>query len=213
MKIRDRIKELRRVRADQLIPNEKNWRTHPKKQREALQGILAEIGFAGAVLAYETESGLKLIDGHLRAETAPGAEIPVLVLDVDEKEANKLLTLVDPIGAMAEMNAVALKDLLNEVDTQNKGLQTLLESLKFTSSQIQISEMSELEEEGKDEEETENGTEVDDEGYVSFTVPLTPQQEDSVLLAIKKAKQLFNCQSSGEALYNALQEWLDAKMQ
>ena len=212
MKIRDRIKELRRVRADQLIPNEKNWRTHPKKQREALQGILAEIGFAGAVLAYETESGLKLIDGHLRAETAPGAEIPVLILDVDEKEADKLLTLIDPIGAMAEMNATALKDLLSEVDTQNKGLQNLLESLKFTSSQLQISEMSNIEEDSK-EEDPEGGTEVDDEGYVSFTVPLTPQQEDSVLLAIKKAKQLFNCQSSGEALYNALQEWLDAKMQ
>lgn len=42
--IRDRIRELRRVRAGDLLPNPKNWRTHPKAQREALQGLLAEPG-------------------------------------------------------------------------------------------------------------------------------------------------------------------------
>jgi len=58
MKIRDRIKDFRRVKASELAPSQKNWRTHPKAQREALQGVLAEIGFAGAVLARETPAGL-----------------------------------------------------------------------------------------------------------------------------------------------------------
>ena len=62
MKIRDRIKELRRVPACDLIPNPRNWRTHGKAQAEALQGLLAEVGFAGAVLARETPEGLILID-------------------------------------------------------------------------------------------------------------------------------------------------------
>ncbi len=44
MKIRDRIKELRRVPAKELIPNPKNWRTHPDRQRNVLKGILAEVG-------------------------------------------------------------------------------------------------------------------------------------------------------------------------
>jgi hypothetical protein len=34
MMIRDRIKELRRVRASELKPHPKNWRTHPAAQRE-----------------------------------------------------------------------------------------------------------------------------------------------------------------------------------
>ena len=35
--IADRIVELRRVPAADLIPNPKNWRKHPRRQRTALQ--------------------------------------------------------------------------------------------------------------------------------------------------------------------------------
>ena len=69
--IRDRIVGLRRVRADELIPNPKNWHRHPKAQADALRGLLGEIGYADALLARETPDGLMLIDGHLRAETTP----------------------------------------------------------------------------------------------------------------------------------------------
>ena len=68
MKIRDRIKEFNRVPAKDLLPNPKNWRTHPDQQADALKGVLSEIGFADAVLARETEDGLMLINGHLSNE-------------------------------------------------------------------------------------------------------------------------------------------------
>ena len=88
--IRDRIKEFRRVPAKELMPNPKNWRRHPAAQQKAMTAVLKEIGFAGAVLAREAEDGsLVLIDGHLRAGTATESEIPVLVLDVTEAEADK----------------------------------------------------------------------------------------------------------------------------
>ena len=51
--MKDRVKELRRVRADKLKANPKNWRTHPAGQRNALRGIVEDVGFAGAVLARE----------------------------------------------------------------------------------------------------------------------------------------------------------------
>ena len=51
MKIRDRIKELRRVKAGRLRPHPNNWRVHPKDQQDALRGLLAEIGYADALLA------------------------------------------------------------------------------------------------------------------------------------------------------------------
>ena len=52
MRIRDRIVELRRAPARELLAHDSNWRRHPSAQREALEGILREVGWADAVLAY-----------------------------------------------------------------------------------------------------------------------------------------------------------------
>ena len=57
MTIRDRIKELRRVRAGQLRPHPHNWRTHPDAQREALRGLLEEVGYADALLRGSCPTG------------------------------------------------------------------------------------------------------------------------------------------------------------
>jgi hypothetical protein len=43
---------------------------------------------------------LEIVDGHLRAETAPEQMVPVLVLDLDEEESDKLLLTLDPLAAM-----------------------------------------------------------------------------------------------------------------
>lgn len=130
MQIRDRVRELRRVRAGDLTPNPKNWRTHPKAQADALRGILAEVGYADALLARELPDGsLILVDGHLRAETTPDQEVPVLVLDINEAEADKLLLSLDPLAALAETNAVALDQLLREVNTGSEGLQQMYADL------------------------------------------------------------------------------------
>lgn len=129
MKIKDRIKELRRVKASELLPNPKNWRKHPEAQQNAMRGILAEVGIADAVLARETPDGLMLIDGHLRADIDPTVEWPVLVLDVTEAEADKILATHDPLAAMAETDAVQLDALLREVETGSQELADMLEKL------------------------------------------------------------------------------------
>lgn len=130
MKIRDRIVELRRVRAAELIPNPDNWRTHPKKQKKALEGLLEEVGYADALLARELEDGqLMLIDGHLRRETTPNEIVPVLVLDVDADEAKKMLATLDPLAGLAGHDKEILKDLMDEVHTDSEGIADLLEGL------------------------------------------------------------------------------------
>lgn len=129
MKIRDRIKSLRRVKASDLLPNPRNWRTHPEAQANAMRGILAEVGYAGAALARETPDGLQLIDGHLRAELTPDQKIPVLVLDVTEEEADKILATFDPVGKMAEADEQKLGELLAEIETESEGLQVMLDEL------------------------------------------------------------------------------------
>jgi len=130
MEIRDRVKELRRVKASELRPSPRNWRTHPRVQRDALRGVLAEVGYADALLARELPGGaLEMIDGHLRAETTPDAVVPVLILDVDEAEAAKLLATLDPLAAMATADAERLDALLRDVQTGSKAVQSMLADL------------------------------------------------------------------------------------
>ena len=129
MKIRDRIKSFRRVKSCDLLPNPRNWRRHPQAQQDAMRGLLAEIGFAGAALARETKDGLQLIDGHLRTELSPDQKIPVLVLDVTQAEADKLLATFDPVGKMAEADPAALAKLLAQIDTESDALAAMLKGL------------------------------------------------------------------------------------
>jgi hypothetical protein len=127
MQIRDRVKELRRVRASELAPNPRNWRTHPQAQRDALRGVLAEVGYAGALLARELADGrLELIDGHLRAETTPDSLVPVLVLDVDEQEAIKILVSHDPLASLAGVDMEKLNDALSDCDIRNPAVMAML---------------------------------------------------------------------------------------
>jgi hypothetical protein len=131
MQIRDRVRELRRVRAGDLRPNPKNWRTHPEPQRNALRGVLAEVGYADALLARELADGsLELIDGHLRAETTPEAEVPVLIVDVSAAEADLLLATLDPLAALAGRDDAALAALLDVTEVQSAAVQQFLAQLQ-----------------------------------------------------------------------------------
>jgi hypothetical protein len=128
MHIRDRVKELRRVRASELLPNPKNWRKHPPAQAEALRGLLTEIGNSDVLLARETADGkLMLIDGHLRAETMPDTMVPVAVLDITEAEGDLLLMTLDPLAAMAKGDAKRVEALLSTVRSDDAAVGALLE--------------------------------------------------------------------------------------
>ena len=95
--IRNRIKELRMVEANQLSPSPKNYRRHPPEQRRALKAILDELGFAGAMLVRELPDGrLELCDGHLRKEVLGKQKIPVLVTDLTEAEARQTSAYLRP---------------------------------------------------------------------------------------------------------------------
>jgi hypothetical protein len=124
---RDRIKELRRVQAKDLVANEKNWREHDVRQQDAMLELLSEIGYADALVAYELPNGqLKLINGHMRAGLTPEHEVPVLVLDVTEAEADKLLATFDPVSSFASTNKDKLKSLLDSLQINNHDMRNAL---------------------------------------------------------------------------------------
>ncbi len=128
--VRDRIVELRRVRAGDLAPNPANWRRHPDRQRRALRALLREVGYADALLARETDDGsLMLFDGHLRQSLDPEQIVPVLVTDLSQTEADKLLATLDPLAALAQPDPAALEPLLGRVQSSSAAVRELLEDL------------------------------------------------------------------------------------
>jgi DNA modification methylase len=129
MTMKDRVKELRRVPASELRANPKNWRRHPPSQEAALRGVLEDIGFADAVIARETDDGLELIDGHLRQEVMGDQAIPVLIVDVTEEEADKMLLTLDPLAMMAHADTDQLLHLLRDTQFESKAVNDMLEAV------------------------------------------------------------------------------------
>ena len=126
---RNRVTALEYHVAGDIQDHPHQWRTHPKAQSDVLRGILDEVGVAGAMLVYRSaraNGALVRIDGHGRKDLDPSASWPCLVLDVDDREADKLLATYDPIGAQAGADAAKLDELLRGVSTGSAALQTLL---------------------------------------------------------------------------------------
>jgi len=127
MNIRNRIKEMKILNPSDVMPNSKNWRVHPQAQRDALRGVLSQIGIAAPVIAYETPHGYKLIDGHERMTV--GVPFPAVILDVSDDEADVLLATFDPITSLAETDAKMLDSLLNEISTDSPAVAQMLDDL------------------------------------------------------------------------------------
>lgn len=143
--IKIRVKELRMVPASQLVAHEQNFRKHPDRQRTAMDGILEEVGFAGAIVARELEDDrYEIIDGHLRADMTGDTEVPVVVTDLSEAEAKKVLATYDALGGMAEIDQNTLGNLLAEVDFINQSLGDLINGLAVDTSDVPIDDINEV---------------------------------------------------------------------
>jgi hypothetical protein len=129
--LRDRITDFRRVPARDLLDHDGNPRRHPQAQRDALRGLLEQVGIAAALTAYPSERNggqLTLIDGHLRKQDFD-CDWPVLILDVSDAEADLLLATYDPLSALAEYDKPALDQLLGRVKARSPALLAVVKDL------------------------------------------------------------------------------------
>jgi len=156
VKYKDRIVGLIRVRGDRIVPHPDNWRTHPEHQRDAMRGVLADIGIGDGlkavplgedrireVLALKTaaerEAWLRafdasgadvmLLDGHLRAEEIRDQPVPVLILDLLPAEQAEFLATFDPIGSLAAKSTEKLDAVLRQFNSTNTAVQQLVAGL------------------------------------------------------------------------------------
>jgi DNA modification methylase len=116
--------------ASQFQANDKNWRTHPQAQRDALHGALNEVGWVAPVVENK-RTGL-LVDGHERVWQAlqnGDAPVPYVEVDLSPEEEGYVLATLDPIGAMAAADKEQLDALLREVQSGEAGVQAMLAEL------------------------------------------------------------------------------------
>lgn len=115
----------------ELADNPKNWREHPEAQTAALEAVVSEVGWAGAMLFNERTG--RLIDGHARkrlpAECLVDGKVPVLIGDWSEADERKILLTLDPLAAMAEANKQALGELMAGLETDSEAVQKMMEGL------------------------------------------------------------------------------------
>lgn len=156
MKIKNRIKGLAALPHDRILPCPLNWRLHPDNQKEALRGLLADVGVIDTVLVRPVEPGalaalhkvarddraafdawlagyrgdFMLIDGHLRVEELQAhGPIDALVVDLDAREAAEALAIFDPIGDLATMDRGKFLDLAGDFNSTNAAVQALVADL------------------------------------------------------------------------------------
>lgn len=117
------------VDAGELLDNPRNWRTHPPKQREALQRVLDQVGWVDEVIVNK-RTGF-VVNGHLRVELARerGDKVPVQYIDVSEEEEAAILATFDPIAALARADSEMLASLATEVESAYPMLETLLSEI------------------------------------------------------------------------------------
>jgi hypothetical protein len=143
--MKDRIKKLSRIPANKLVPHPKNHRTHSDHQKRALQGLLDEIGWADALLVRETADGFQILDGHLR-QTMTTEDIPCLVVDLTDDEADLLLATHDAITGMAGTDQAKLDELLAEISWANPDVLTLLAELSSITAEMMLDDGKEYDE-------------------------------------------------------------------
>lgn len=114
---RNRIKRIDTVKVGDILDNPKNFRVHGRQQVGAMGMMMESVGFAAPLIAYEnSDSKLVLIDGHLRRSSLPpDYMVPVVVLDVNESEADLILASYDRLSYMADVDNNLLKELFTQV--------------------------------------------------------------------------------------------------
>jgi len=135
MKWKNRIIETGIANPAELIANPINFRKHPKRQQEAINGSLDALGWIQNVIVNKRTG--RIIDGHLRVDQAivhGEMAVPVQWVDLSEEEEGQALLSLDPIAAMAETNRQTMTDILKQINDTQDALAPYLEDIAKSNS-------------------------------------------------------------------------------
>lgn len=129
-----RPQQFRKIPAGRIDPHPLNFRVHTDRQKGALSGILAEIGFVGTILVRphgKDKQGprFECLDGHERlSRFAADEPVPCLVVKMNDEEAAKFLATYDTITGLASTDLDKLRELTAGVEWDHTELDELIAS-------------------------------------------------------------------------------------
>lgn len=138
MNIRNRNKEIRKVRVGDLWDNPTNHRIHGDQQKAVMADVLEEVGLVGTAIAFEMDGGgLRLLDGHLRKSLIDeDEEIDVCIVDLTPEERRKVLATHDAIGAMAGIDHAKLDALIEGISFDSPAIINMLADLSEKAAEM-----------------------------------------------------------------------------
>lgn len=122
-----RIVDSGMVRVTDIKRNKKNWRKHPKYQKELMGAILKQTGYTERLMVNRVTGNL--INGHMRYDVAienGEEEVPVDWVDLTPEEEEMELATHDPISMFAVSDRIQHKALLAGIDDEDGALERLL---------------------------------------------------------------------------------------
>ena len=135
---RDRVIEQRTMKASDLMDHPMNWKDHTAEQTDLLTSILTEIGIADGLLAYHSERNggkLTLINGHLRRSLDEDQEWRVNITDLNDQEADLLLSIYDPMANLAKINAEKYRALSEQIVTGEWQAREFVHSMEIEANE------------------------------------------------------------------------------
>lgn len=211
--IRNRVKEMVLLRGRDLMAHDGNFRMHPEMQKRALAGRLQQAGITGALKAYYSERNggqLTLVDGHCRAEDHPDTTWPVLILDLNDQEADEELMMGDTITTWAQTDPVKLNELVQKARVANAEIGVAIDRIR-NSIRDQVEIAARLNGKGGVQDQKRNVSDA-------FDKRMTEQKDKSVkvvvsvgehLPTIEQALKATRIRNRGEALAAVCQYFLD----
>lgn len=185
--------------------NAKNWRIHPRRQRQAYNAFKKEIGWAGAVLINDATGNL--LDGHMRVDEAiknGEPQVPCLIGKWTEQQENLILQNLDPLGALASTDKEALASL---TEANKKKLTNLKDDATRKLAQLtqDLRELSESDESGplikqskplrkptlSQEESSDTEEDQDDEDYEPDATYQPPSNKTNLRVEIINSDVFF----------------------
>ena len=127
----------------ELAENPDNWKSHPPEQREAISELMAQVGWAGALLLNRRTG--RLLDGNARRaiKMATNEPVPVLIGEWSEEQERLILASLDPTGWTSVADRRKLTALLAGPMPEIKSAEMtkLLDAVKATSRLLDKPEM------------------------------------------------------------------------
>lgn len=190
----NRIVSQEEVDPNELLDHPDNWRRHPSVQRAALEGALNEVGWVQNVVVNQRTG--RIIDGHLRVDSAraEGVNVPVVYVDLSDDEESIVLASMDTITGLAEHDHEQLAELISSLHVQDDALAELLDTERLRAMEAIEGAQGDQNESGGG---NESGTGSEEQ---ALTVMLSPDNRIMVEETLSRVREDYGLDNQSEAM-------------